>query len=114
MTDDLPLFSTRTEAERERDRILRSMEQRHAGYYRLAFWAIQGIHWRREIVGEFIGEDLRVLAVPIIGPPAHANVWGGIVGAMSRAGVIVHTGATRKMKTKSSHGRRSLVYRWRE
>lgn len=57
------------------------------------------------------GEDIRrTLLDGGLRPPRHPNVWGALLNALGRRGIITPTGEYRPMKSKSSNGRRTPVY----
>ena len=60
---------------------------------------------------EFIAEDFRLDVQNSLPVPPTPNAWGGIMSGISRSGLIAETGQLRKMKSGSSHARRSIVYR---
>ena len=60
----------------------------------------------------FTGEDIRIWlgAVDII--PAHSNALGALTMQAIRRGIIVPTGRYISMKSRSSHARKTAVYKW--
>lgn len=57
------------------------------------------------------GEDIRArLLEGGLRPPRHPNVWGALLLALTRRGIIAPTGEYRPMKVKTSNGRRTPVY----
>jgi hypothetical protein len=59
------------------------------------------------------GEDLRLLLVPLIGPPHHHNAWGPLIKYAIERHWLFPTGERRHMKSKKSNARSTAVYRSR-
>lgn len=72
----------------------------------MAFRRYQG-----ELPDVFTGEDIRALVSSFVGQPHHPNAWGALTMALVRQNHIVATGTVAKMKTPSSHARRTFEYR---
>ena len=64
-----------------------------------------------ELPDVFTGEDIRELVTAYAGAPHHPNAWGALTMTLVRQGLIVATGTVAKMKTPSSHARRTFEYR---
>lgn len=63
-------------------------------------------------LGEMTGEDIRRRVVQSIDEePHHHNAWGALINQAIKRGYIFDTGETTNMKKKSSHARRTPVYR---
>ena len=61
---------------------------------------------------EGIGEDIRFLATPVIGPPAKPKfAWGALCRVAATTGLLVKTGRHLPMRDASSHGRESPEWR---
>jgi hypothetical protein len=61
----------------------------------------------------FIGEDLRRVMSPEIGePPNHPNAWSAMCGTAVKHEVIIAVGRHGPMTKISSHGRKTMIYRW--
>lgn len=58
----------------------------------------------------FRGEDLRDALTVTLGPPHNPHVWGCLVRALVRDGVLVPTGRWIQMRSKGSHARRTPQY----
>jgi hypothetical protein len=78
-------------------------------------WTQQGLAF---IAGQIapgwqgIGEDIRFLAQPIIGPPTKPKyAWGALCRAAATRGYLVKTGRHLPMQDISSHGRESPEWR---
>jgi len=67
---------------------------------------------RRELMEPFTGEDFRLYATEKIGNPHHYNSWGAHWNIAVTRGYVVSIGKLQQMKTKESHARRTLLYRW--
>lgn len=66
---------------------------------------------RRELPDTFTGEDIRDLILRYAVAPHHPNAWGALTMSLVRQKAIVATGSVRKMRTPSSHARRTFEYR---
>ncbi len=61
--------------------------------------------------GEYIGEDIRAALTDQNIIPHSANVWGSLTRTALSRGLITETGKLRAMRDRTSHARRSMVYR---
>ncbi len=59
----------------------------------------------------FTGEDLRLHWEAMGLAPAHSNGWGGLIMRMIKRKLIEPTGEYVGMKAKSSHARKTALYR---
>jgi hypothetical protein len=60
----------------------------------------------------FIAEDFRVAAIAVIGETPPPQVWGPITKRLIAGGLIEEVnGELRKMTSRRSHARRSILYR---
>lgn len=59
----------------------------------------------------FTGEDIRDLVLRHAPPPHHPNAWGALTMSLVRRGAVVATGTFTKMRTPTSHARRTFEYR---
>ena len=66
---------------------------------------------RRELPDVFTGEDIRDLILRHAFAPHHPNAWGALTMSLVRQKAIVATGTVAKMRTPSSHARRTFEYR---
>lgn len=66
---------------------------------------------RRELPSVFTGEDIRDLILRHAFAPHHPNAWGALTMTLVRQKAIVATGTVAKMRTPSSHARRTFEYR---
>lgn len=64
-----------------------------------------------ELPEVFTGEDIRELVSTFAGQPHHPNAWGALTMTLVRQGHIVATGTVSKMRSPSSHARRTFEYR---
>lgn len=60
----------------------------------------------------YIGEEIRQVIEPVIGPAHTPHFWGAWINGLVRKGLLVKTGLRRPMKTTKSHGRMTDVYRY--
>jgi hypothetical protein len=74
-------------------------------------WREQAMDVIRNMPGEFIGEDVRLLCEAQGLTAHHPNAWGGLLMAAARAGIIEPTGAYRAPVSVRTHARKSQVYR---
>jgi len=78
-------------------------------------WTQRGLAFIEGRIGtgwQGIGEDIRFLATPIIGPPSKPKfAWGALCRLASTRGYLVKTGRHLPMKDVSSHGRESPEWR---
>jgi hypothetical protein len=58
-----------------------------------------------------IGEDIRFLAIPVIGAPTKPKAWGALTRVAVRRGLLAKTGRYLPMKDVRSHARESREYR---
>ena len=63
-------------------------------------------------VSEFTGEDLRVWLQSYDIFPLHPNAWGALISTAVKRKLIVPTGSYTQMKSRSSHARKTAVYKW--
>lgn len=66
---------------------------------------------RHELPEVFTGEDIRELIVGYAFAPHHPNAWGALTMALVRKGQIEATGTFTKMRSPTSHARRTFEYR---
>lgn len=60
--------------------------------------------------GEYTGEEIRInISNKGIGPH-HPNAWGALIMYGLRNGILSDTGKISKMKTKTSHARKTSIY----
>jgi hypothetical protein len=82
--------------------------------------AVTQARWLRAValgkgdLGDFLGEDLRLVIGAEIGQPTHPNAWGALIMRLAKEGLIEKTGAYRQMRSKGSHARATPAYRWRK
>jgi hypothetical protein len=63
-------------------------------------------------VGDFTGEDIRNYCErKFSGSPKHQNAWGALINTLIKRKIIVPTGEYRQMKDKTSHARKTPVYK---
>lgn len=67
--------------------------------------------YSQELPDVFTGEDVRELVASFAGQPHHPNAWGALTMTLVRQNLIVATGTVAKMRTPSSHARRTFEYR---
>ena len=67
--------------------------------------------YQAELPDVFTGEDVRELVVEHAFPPHHPNAWGALTMTLVRRGLIEATGTFTKMKSPTSHARRTFEYR---
>lgn len=60
----------------------------------------------------FTGEDIRNWLSTDGIQPDHSNAWGALIMTAIKRGIIVPTGSYTSMKSKTSHARKTAVYRW--
>lgn len=102
----------------EKQNQLRAAEQlRDQGIERVtrSNWMLEAVETlqrhREELPSLFIGEDIRELILCYIEAPHHPNAWGALTRYLVVLKMIVQTGRIVKMRTPSSHARRSPEYR---
>lgn len=61
--------------------------------------------------GEYTGEDIRIILTKIGLRPNHPNAWGALVMSAIKFGILINTGKVTKMKTKTSHARKTSIYK---
>lgn len=64
-----------------------------------------------ELPDVFTGEDIRELVTAYAGAPHHPNAWGALTMTLVKQGFIVATGTVAKMRSPTSHARRTFEYR---
>lgn len=101
---DMDLFS---HAEMLRDRALKQVERED---WMPAAVAVFFAH-RLELPDVFTGEDIRDLVLSRLSAPHHPNAWGALTMSLVKRNAIVATGTVAKMRSPSSHARRTFEYR---
>jgi hypothetical protein len=89
-----------------RDRALAGVEARHSDFI------AAGLAFIGELVGEFTGEDIRLLLLErrSIVPPT-PNSMGTLIMNAAKAGLLTDTGRSSRMKSEKSNARRTPVWR---
>lgn len=67
-------------------------------------------HHCDELPEYFIGEDIREVILSHMEPPHHPNAWGALTLQLIKSNLIFETGRIVKMRSPSSHARRSPEY----
>lgn len=94
-------------AETRRDQALQQVTREHWMATALATFR----RHKNELPDVFTGEDIRELVVGYAMPPHHPNAWGALTMALVRRGLIEATGTFTKMRSITSHARRTFEYR---
>ena len=78
--------------------------------------ALAYIRWRGLVPlhskEEFTGEQIRQWMQFEYIVPAHPNAWGALISTAVKRKLIVPTGSYTQMRSKTSHARKTAVYRW--
>ena len=106
--DGLPLFDA-AESKARRDAGIESVTRKR--------WIDNAISMTNDLRGKvpepFAVEDLRkALTEAGLEDPHHVNAWGAFGMSLSRRKMIARTGEWRHAKSKTSHARFTLLYRW--
>lgn len=96
------------EAMEHRNEVLEAVADNSSGWLKMALEAMQQLPEGTVSTGE--GFRLMLLERGLV-EPRHVNSWGALTGTLTRRGMLVPTGELQPMKTKSSHGRATRVYR---
>lgn len=100
----MPLFN-RSLSEQERDRVLALVSTNAGEFMSIALGELKSLKGR-QLTGEEIREHLLLRGIS----PHHPNAWGAFVRTAIRKGMLEETGVLSKMRAKSSHARRTMVY----
>lgn len=104
MTETMDLFSY---AETLRDRAIHQVSREEWMPEAVAtFYA-----YRRELPEVFTGENIRDLVLGYLPAPHHPNAWGALTMSLVKQKAIIATGTVTKMRSPSSHARRTFQYR---
>lgn len=94
-----------TSAKQARDEALQQVAQGSLSWMDKAIEAVQMYPEK-----EATGEELRIYLEQKIGQPHHYNVFGALIMACARKGIIRKTGEYRACQRKESHARVNPVY----
>lgn len=104
-----------TASQKARDAALAQVQENSGDWFKLAMIELEEIakhgcsSWANLDAG-IIGEDIRFMLTPSVGPPHSQNAWGALINCAVKRGWLKHTGAYRQMKSKKAHARESKVY----
>lgn len=104
------------QARSERDKAIQKVSLNNDSFMSRALDCIQDL---KDLPGEFFGrhceftgEQIRLYLTLCKIIPAHSNAYGALVMTAVKRGLIVPTGRYTSMKSRSSHARKTAVYRW--
>jgi len=93
----------------ERDVAIQQVAENNSDFMRRGLTIISQL-WP----GEYTGEEIRGMLTHFGLAPRHPNVWGALINAAVKRGLLHDTGKTQPMRDVKSHARRTPVYRVKE
>lgn len=101
-------FEDAQQAIEARNKVLDDVASNNTGWLRLALEAMQKLPEGTVSTGE----GFRLLLTERgLSEPKSPGAWGALTGTLTRRGMLVPTGDWQPMKTKTSHGRLTRVYK---